>query len=242
MAKKVVFLDSRRSQAIEFTTEATTLGDLKRDLRTQGVSDFDGMTFFEGISRIELKADDSVLPGERVYKGEVTSDLKILMTKSQKKIESGSKRKDLYAKIAELELAGTIRDNEGKNFTLCSNDVLEGYVNKALSMESIVDKATKPAKATKKVTKEVTEEVVKEVVEDNPTVNEDIILSKVANVLHQLVDLIDEDFALDYDIKNSMGRAINSLTNGKAVTTSSNKEECDNEIKASDVLKDFDWI
>ena len=61
----------------------------------------DGMTFYEGTSKVELKDDASVLPHDVPYKGQTTNELVFMLTNTNKKIRSGAdmSRADAYAAI-----------------------------------------------------------------------------------------------------------------------------------------------
>ncbi len=60
-ARKILFVLSNSSNQKSIMSEAETLGALKADMRRAGIN-YDGMTFYEGRTRTELKDDASVLP------------------------------------------------------------------------------------------------------------------------------------------------------------------------------------
>ena len=99
---------------------ATTLAELKADLRQNGI-DYEGMTFYEGTSKVELKDDNSVLPHDVPYKGQTTNELVFMLTNTNKKIRSGAamSRADVYAAIKAKGLQGECVKRFGKNFTMC---------------------------------------------------------------------------------------------------------------------------
>ncbi len=137
MERKVTILSNKGANQKEFQTIATTLGELKADLDELGV-EYDGMSFYEGISKTELMNDNSVLPSNLPYKGEVTNDLVILLTVKDKKITSGSltPRQEIYARVKEFELQDDIQDYFGKNFTQVTTVELEEFISRVTAVKS----------------------------------------------------------------------------------------------------------
>lgn len=87
--RKVTIINNKtQSQKVIQASTATTLGELKREMRESGI-EYEGMTFFEGHLRAELKDDASILPTNIPYKGQVVNDLTFLLTAPEKKIKSG---------------------------------------------------------------------------------------------------------------------------------------------------------
>ena len=133
--------DTQMTKVIEST--ATTVAELKRDLRAAGFS-VENKTIQEGLSRIEFKSDDAVLPHDVPRNGGVTNDLVFRLTKAQKHINSGAMdRKEAYAQVNALGLADAIAKKYGKNFTMCKTADLIAEVEKAQK------KAAAPAPAPK---------------------------------------------------------------------------------------------
>ena len=87
-ARKITVVSTRNQKKSIIMSAATTLAELKADLRQNGI-DYDGMTFYEGTSRVELKDDASVLPHDVLYKGQTTNELVFMLTNTNKKIKSG---------------------------------------------------------------------------------------------------------------------------------------------------------
>lgn len=125
MERKITFVNSRtQSQKVLENSTATTLGELKAEMRQAGI-EYDGMTFYEGHARIELKDDASVLPTNVAYKGTVVNDLVFMLTTPNKKVASGSMtRAEAYAAIKERGLQEVCKNTYGKNFTQCSTTAL----------------------------------------------------------------------------------------------------------------------
>ena len=69
-ARKITVVSTRNQKKSVIMSAATTLAELKADLRQNGI-DYDGMTFYEGTSRVELKDDASALPHDVPYKGQM---------------------------------------------------------------------------------------------------------------------------------------------------------------------------
>ena len=153
-ARKITIVSTRNQKKSVIMSAATTLAELKADLRQNSI-DYDGMTFYEGTSKIELKDDASVLPHDVPYKGQLTNELVFMLTNTNKKIKSGAdmSRADAYAAIKAKGLQEECVKRFGKNFTMCKTADLIALVNeKSVSSTSI--KKEKVAETKKKVTKE----------------------------------------------------------------------------------------
>ena len=153
--RKVTIINNKtQSQKVIQASTATTLGELKREMREAGI-EYEGMTFFEGHLRAELKDDASILPTNIPYKGQVVNDLTFLLTAPEKKIKSGAmSRAEAYNAIKARGLQDECEKRFGKNFTMCKTQDLidllgEGAPAKEEKKEVVKEK---PAK----------EEVVKE--------------------------------------------------------------------------------
>ena len=148
-ARKITVVSTRNQKKSVIMSAATTLAELKADFRQNGI-DYDGMTFYEGTSKVELKDDASVLPHDVPYKGQTTNELVFMLTNTNKKIKSGAdmSRADAYAAIKANGLQEECVKRFGKNFTMCKTTDLIALVNK---------KSTpKPAPAKKGEAKEQT--------------------------------------------------------------------------------------
>lgn len=157
--RKVTIINNKtQSQKVIQASSATTLGELKREMREEGI-EYEGMTFFEGHLRAELKDDASILPTNIPYKGQVVNDLTFLLTAPEKKIKSGAmSRAEAYNAIKARGLQDECVKRFGKNFTMCKTQDLidllgEGAPAKEEKKETVKEK---PAK------KEVVKEPVKE--------------------------------------------------------------------------------
>lgn len=158
--RKVTIINNKtQSQKVIQASSATTLGELKREMREAGI-EYEGMTFFEGHLRAELKDDASILPTNIPYKGQVVNDLTFLLTAPEKKIKSGAmSRAEAYNAIKARGLQDECVKRFGKNFTMCKTqdliDLLSEGSAKAVPVkeekkEVVKEKATKEVKETKK--------------------------------------------------------------------------------------------
>lgn len=120
-ARKITVVQTKNQKKSVIMSAATTLAELKSDLRANDI-DYDGMTFFEGTSKVELKNDASVLPHDVPYKGTVTNELVFMLTNTNKKIRSGAvtmSRAEAYNVIKSMGLQDACVKKFGKNFTMC---------------------------------------------------------------------------------------------------------------------------
>lgn len=117
--RKITVVQTKNQKKDVIMSAATTLAELKSDLRANGI-DYNGMTFFEGTSKVELKNDASVLPHDVPYKGIITNELVFMLTNTNKKIKSGAmSRMEVYAEIKRRDLQGACLKKFGKHFTMC---------------------------------------------------------------------------------------------------------------------------
>lgn len=123
--RKITVISTKTQKRTTIMSSATTLGELKRDLVENNI-DYNGMTFYEGISKIELKDDSSVLPMNVPYKGVTTNELVFMLTNSEKKIKSGRviSRSEAYDIIKRDNLQKKCLDMYGKNYTTCKTEDL----------------------------------------------------------------------------------------------------------------------
>ena len=117
--RKITVVDSQSQSVKVIMSAAETLGELKQDLSANGYS-LENKAFYEGLTRIELKTDNSILPHDVPRNGTTTNELVIRITTAQKKINSGMTRAEVYQAIKERNLAETVKNMYGKNFTQCS--------------------------------------------------------------------------------------------------------------------------
>ena len=137
----VIPTKTHKTQVIE--SAATTLAELKADLTKAGI-DYTDCTFFEGLTKIELKNDAAILPHDVPYKGTTTNNLVFMITNASKKIRSGAKldRKAIIEEIKAKNLTEVVKNTYGKNYTNCKTEDLE----KILSMNNTSIPKEAPAK------------------------------------------------------------------------------------------------
>lgn len=117
MEREILIANTKTQKRSKITTSATTLGELKADLRAAGI-DYNGMTFTEGISKTQLLDNDTQLPQNVMYKGQPTNNLVILLTNTKKNIASGTmSRKEVYQAIKDNNLQDAVKEEFGRNFT-----------------------------------------------------------------------------------------------------------------------------
>ena len=193
--RKVTIINNKtQKQSIIQASSATNLGELKAEMRELGIN-YEGMTFFEGHMRAELKDDAAPLPTNIPYKGQIVNDLTFLLTAPEKKIKSGAMtRSEAYDAIKANGLQAACVVKFGKNFTMCKTqdliDLIESQGKKEAKAPTATTTAKKAAKkhvaeAKKEETAPVSqaapasgncEEALKALVEDlygNDTIEED---------------------------------------------------------------------
>lgn len=146
--RKIVVVNTRTQSKKVINSSATTLAELKSDLDANNIR-YDDMAFYEGVSKVELKDDTSVLPHDIPYKGQVTNDLVIMLTNAEKKITSGSmSRKMAYEVIKEGNMQEAIKAKTGKNYTNLSTEELVNFINSTVPAPSKVAKSAKKEEGT----------------------------------------------------------------------------------------------
>lgn len=148
-ARKIIIKSTKTQRTEVIMSSAETLGELKADLRANGI-DYQDMTFFEGLTKIELKTDESVLPHDVPYKGNITNELVFMLTNTNKKIRSGMDRKEMYEVIRGKNLQKAVIAKYGKNFTQCKTHELLAIIEeeKNKKKDTCCKCATSPDVAT----------------------------------------------------------------------------------------------
>lgn len=126
--RKITIVQTAEQKKSVIMSSATTLGELKNDLDVAGIN-YNDMTFYEGLSKSELKVDSSLLPKDIERNGTTTNELVFMLTNSEKKIKSGAMtRAELFAFIKEHNLQQKCLDIYGKNYTQCKTVELNNIV------------------------------------------------------------------------------------------------------------------
>ena len=169
-ARKITVVQTKNQKKSVIMSAATTLAELKSDLRANGI-DYDGMTFFEGTSRVELKNDASVLPHDVPYKGIVTNELVFMLTNTNKKIRSGAmSRMEAYAEIKRRGLQDACLKKFGKNFTICKTaDLIALVQSNGASKPAPVAPASNGGECVDTVARAAISKLV-EILKDNGTI------------------------------------------------------------------------
>lgn len=199
-ARKITVVQTKNQRKSVIMSAATTLAELKADLRNNGI-DYDGVTFFEGTSKTELKTDSSVLPHDVPYKGQVTNELVFMLTNTNKKIKSGTatmSRMEAYCKIKSMGLQDACVKKFGKNFTMCKTADLITLV------ENAQQNGSKPAPKVEAKK----EEVLATPVEAAPVTPEnrggECVDEKARAAISQLVDILYDNGTIEEDEKDGI--------------------------------------
>lgn len=196
-ARKITVVQTKNQKKSVIMSSATTLAELKSDLRANGI-DYDDMTFFEGTSKVELKNDASVLPHDVPYKGTITNELVFMLTNTNKKIRSGAvamSRAEAYSAIRSMGLQDACVKKFGKNFTMCktadlialiqSNDASKPAPKAEAKAETKKEEKVAPASNGGECVDTVARAAISklvEILEDNGTI-EDYEKEKVLDIL-----------------------------------------------------------
>lgn len=212
--RKVTIINNKtQSQEVIQASAATTLGELKREMREAGI-EYEGMTFFEGHLRAELKDDASILPTNIPYKGQVVNDLTFLLTAPEKKIKSGAmSRAEAYNAIKARGLQDECVKRFGKNFTMCKTQDLIDLLGEGA-----------PVKEEKR-------EVVKETVKEGKP---EVTATSEGNVAGAMEILLEDLYGSDVIEEGTYDRAMAVLKG----TTYKAPEK----MSRSDIYKMFDFV
>ena len=191
-ARKITVVQTKNQKKSVIISAATTLAELKNDLRANGI-DYDDMTFFEGTSKVELKNDASVLPHDVPYKGTITNELVFMLTNTNKKIRSGAiamSRAEAYNAIKSMGLQDACVKKFGKNFTMCKTADLIALVQS--------NGASKPAPAAPKA------EASKAETKKEEKVEAPVNTPEVRAAISKLVEILENNGTIEEDEKNEV--------------------------------------
>lgn len=144
-ARNIIVWSTKTQQKQVVSTGAETLAELKADLQAANI-DIKDMTFYEGLTKTELKADASLLPKDVNYKGTVTNELVIMLTVVNNKISSGRAltRPEVYREMKRSPfLADRCKTVFGRPYTQVSTAELEALINREKA--AAARKAPKPS-------------------------------------------------------------------------------------------------
>lgn len=202
-SRKITVVQTKNQKKSVIMSAATTLSELKADLKSNGI-DYEGMTFFEGTSKTELKTDASVLPHDVPYKGQVTNELVFMLTNTNKKIRSGAAtmtRAEAYNAIRVRGLQDACVKKFGKNFTMCKTSDLIVLVQS--------NSNSKPAPAAPKVETKKEEKIEapasEAAVPVAPAINGGDCVDTVARAaISKLVDILENNGTIEDDEKEEI--------------------------------------
>ena len=219
----VIPTKTHKTQVIE--SAATTLAELKADLTKAGI-DYTDCTFFEGLTKIELKNDAAILPHDVPYKGTTTNNLVFMITNASKKIRSGAKldRKAIIEEIKAKNLTEVVKKTYGKNYTNCKTEDLE----KILSMNNTSILKEAPTK------KEVPNESIMKTTDLSNYVTKAELREVIESLLKEMED-VEVDYVEDVDIDNI-------AIIGKVSSSNSEEEKSDSPYSSNeldDMFKDM---
>lgn len=212
-ARKILFILSNSSNQKSIMSEAETLGALKADMRRAGIN-YDGMTFYEGRTRTELKDDASVLPvnvpvpAKGTNPATTTNDLVFMLTTANKKIKSGAlspERKNVLDEIKARGLGAAVTAKFGKNATQCKTpDLLAFLAEQSKPASQVATKAPKAKKVEEKVAVDENPDItITEVTKGEPITGVapcTECVDKVAReVLSELIEMLADEVDLDDD-------------------------------------------
>lgn len=217
--RKIVVVQTKNQKKSVIMSAATTLAELKSDLRANGI-DYNGMTFFEGTSKVELKNDASVLPHDVPYKGTVTNELVFMLTNTNKKIRSGAtnmSRMEAYNAIKSMGLQDACVKKFGKNFTMCKTADLI-----ALIQSNSTSKPTPKAETKKEEKVETPVNTPEASVLVVPASNGGECVDTVARAaISKLVEILEDNDTIEEDEKEE----VLSILGGKVAVSAEPSEE-----------------
>lgn len=194
----VIPTKTHKTQVIE--SAATTLAELKADLTKAGI-DYTDCTFFEGLTKIELKNDAAILPHDVPYKGTTTNNLVFMITNASKKIRSGAKldRKAIIEEIKSKNLTEVVKKTYGKNYTNCKTEDLQKILNKETA--STTADASAPTAKAAPAKKEVPNKPAMKTTDLSSYVTKAELRKVIESLLKEMEDA-DVDYIEDVDIDN----------------------------------------
>lgn len=224
--RKITVVQTKNQKKSVIMSAATTLAELKSDLRANGIG-YDGMTFFEGTSKVELKNDASVLPHDVPYKGTVTNELVFMLTNTNKKIRSGAatmSRAEAYSAIKSMSLQDACVKKFGKNFTMCKTTDLIALIqsNGAAKPAPVAPKAETKAETKKEEEVETPVNAPEASAPVVPASNGGECVDTVARAaISKLVEILEDNGTIEEDEKEE----VLSILGGKVAVSAEPSEE-----------------
>ena len=220
-ARKITIVSTKNQSKKVIMSSAETLNELKADLRQNGI-DYEGMAFYEGTAKVELKDDSSCLPRDVQYKGTTTNELVFMLTNTNKKIKSGAlSRAEVYAKIKESGLQNKCVEEYGKNYTMC----------KTTELVSLLEKNSKPKTVRKAAKKE-------EVVAETPT-NKKFKDKALRDAFIKLVVILQDSNVI---FPKEVEEIISSFNNELDLSSYKKDENVEDSYSDSEIENMFDFV
>ena len=223
--RKITIISTKNHSTKVINSAATTLAELKSDLNNAGIS-YTDCTFFEGLTKTELKNDAAILPHDVPYKGTTTNNLVFMITNASKKIRSGAKldRKAIIEEIKAKNLTEVVKATYGKNYTNCKTEDLE----KILNMNNTSTPKEAPAKKETVETK------------SNTSVSNDTEYITKAQLKEVITGLVEEMKYVGIDSSDEIN--IDNISIISDVSSSNSKKEDDSPYSSNeldDMFKDM---
>ena len=228
-ARKITIVSTRNQKKSIIMSAATTLAELKADLRQNGI-DYDGMTFYEGTSKVELKDDTSVLPHDVPYKDQTTNELVFMLTNTNKKIRSGAdmSRADAYAAIKAKGLQGECVKRFGKNFTMCKTADLVALINEKSVSKTALSTPTKEEKVAETKRRESKKQAN----------TAECVDTKARAALSRLLTILTDNDVLDDD----EAEEIEDILDDKATTSDDCKPSSESSYSDDEIDRMFNFV
>ena len=231
--RKITIISTKNHSTKVINSAATTLAELKSDLNNAGIS-YTDCTFFEGLTKTELKNDAAILPHDVPYKGTTTNNLVFMITNASKKIRSGAKldRKAIIEEIKANNLTEVVKKTYGKNYTNCKTEDLEKILSKEAA-STTVDTSVPTAKAApaKKETVET---------KSNTSISNDTEYITKAQLKEVITGLVEEMKYVGMDYSDEIN--IDNISIIGDVSSSNSKKEDDSPYSSNeldDMFKDM---
>lgn len=130
-ARNITIINGITNSTSVISSKAETLKELKEDLILNNIQFSSSTIFKEGLTKATFQLDESVLPKDVNYKGDITNNLVFMLTTESKKIRSGARsRSDIFMDIKILNLASEIKRVFQKCYPLVSSEDLEKLISK----------------------------------------------------------------------------------------------------------------
>lgn len=224
--RKITIISTKNHSTKVINSAATTLGELKTDLDNAGIG-YTDCTFFEGLTKTELKNNNAILPHDVPYKGTTTNNLVFMITNASKKIKSGADRKSIIAEIKAQNLTEVVKNTYGKNYTNCKTEDLE----KILSMNN--NSAPKEAPAKKEEINTMPDSATPENTENTKYITK-------AQLKEVVIGLVEEMKNVGMDYSDNIN--IDNISIIGDVSSSNSKKEDDSPYSSNeldDMFKDM---